>query len=97
MSRAYTYEEMRKMFLDNVAGIVKYWETVEFPGGSREGGVAFSILTLLDGCGGTPGFDLIPSPHPEDEDYCKSIGENFWVPKNLSDGGLHEQYCSEYK
>ena len=99
MSREYTKEEVRKQFLDTVRGIVDYWEHVPNPCGTRESGVAFSILGMLDGVNaGIPGFVVAPSPHPDDRDYCISMGEDYYPesPQAQCDiaGGLHELFCS---
>ena len=100
MSRAYTPEEVRDMFLQHVKQIVTYWATLE---GShsiedRCDGVAFSILSTLDGASpGLPALDLIPSPHPEDRAYHKQNGENYFVKKVINNCQLHEHYCSMHK
>lgn len=89
--RAYTKKEMRAMFIAHLTHTAKYWATVdlsrpEFQKGIQEQGEAlyrlegflFSVLVALDGGAGLPGFDLIPSPHPTDEQYHKDNGQNWW-------------------
>jgi hypothetical protein len=77
-------DEVRNNFLDHVRGIVEYWNDesrVKSSTKERLEGVAFSILVALDGgSAGLPGFVVAPSPHPDDKDYCKMEGEN-WYPK----------------
>jgi len=79
--RAYTKEEVRERFLNHVRGVVKYWS--DLPGKTKEeavAGAAFSILVGLDGeAGFMPGFAVIPSPHPDDQKFHESRGEN-WYP-----------------
>lgn len=100
--RAYTTEEMRRMFLDHLTGIVRYWEmtkidrpefveAVQKAGGElryRMEGALFSILVMLDGCsGGMPAFDIYPSPHEEDAAYHRENGENWWSAEEDIHGG----------
>lgn len=66
-------------------------------------GLAFSILTALDGeAGDLPGFHVVPCAAEEDKDYLISQGEN-WYPRlsqrvkdTLCDigGSLHEVFHS---
>lgn len=98
MSREMTDDEVRKKFLDSVRGIAKYWasesraQTVQ----ERCDGVAFSILVLLDGGHGMmPGFTVAASPHEDDREYRRELGED-WFPVSDCEhdiaGSLHEQY-----
>lgn len=103
--RELTEEEMRKRFLNQVQGIVDFWlrdsrqETVR----EKLEGVAFSILTILDGeSGDLPGFHVTPSTTKEDQEFWKSIGEDWWAstPKEILNnlkvdlaGSLHDEYC----
>lgn len=90
--RAYTAEEVRDMLLEQFVHVARYWagqteQTVE----QRCEGVVFSILTTLDGCSmNLPAFDLALQPAPEDEDYCKEQGENWFEPGMKLDFALHE-------
>lgn len=74
-------DELRDELLDAVRGVVKYWanapEIDNATGNAmsiedRCEGVAFSILSQLDGCGGLPAFDLVSCVHPEDEDQSRN-------------------------
>jgi hypothetical protein len=92
--RAYTAEEMRALFLSHVQATVGHWAPISGPGGARTAaeGVAFSILVALDGgAGGLPAFDLVPSPHPDDEAWHRREGENWW-PEGvvINECQLHE-------
>lgn len=100
MSREYTEEEVRASFLEAVRDIVQYWENESRTAPSEKpSGVAFSILVLLDGGHGfMPGFVVAPSPHPDDKEYNREHGEN-WFPENHESntkcdiaGALHELY-----
>ena len=95
-----TTEEARDIFMKQVAGIVKYWqnESRSTPEG-RVSGVAHSLLVLIDG--GTlnlPAWKVISDPHPDDREYHKENGENWWPeshdlehPGDITQGAaLHE-------
>lgn len=99
MSRAYTKEEVRKMFLDKVRSSVDCW--AKTPGRTEKEkleGLAFTILVLLDGGTDLPSFLVIPSPHESDKEYCEDRNENYFpepkVPENSCDiaGCLHEKF-----
>jgi hypothetical protein len=93
--RAYTAKEMQEIFIEQVRGIAKYW--AELPNREpkeRCDGVAFSILTLIDGhsCGHPP-IDMHAAPHPTDEEYHKQNGENWYDPEVLmNDCYLHDMF-----
>lgn len=105
--RVYTKEEVRKMFLDHVRDLVRYWSRTPLPVGTpgetdverRVSGVAFSILSTLDGCSMVlPGFVVAPCPNAENKQYHKDEGSN-WFPENHKSrikcdigGGLHEHF-----
>lgn len=90
--RAFTPEEVRDQFLHNMRGIAEYWA-------SRSGkttqecckGAIFSVLSLLDGSGmGFPAVSLSLAPHPDDKEYCKKKGENWYEPGMVfNDAELH--------
>ena len=93
--RPYTEEEIRAAFLSHVRAMVRYWSTQA--GTSREQceGLAFSILSTLDGNAAMlPGFRVIADPHPTDQAYHEGEGENWYPPASEGvdiAGGLHEQ------
>ena len=85
------------MFLDQVRVLVNYWTN------SNDGdvknkveGVAFSILSAIDGSGELPGFMLAPRPHESDKEYYIENCENYFptAPDVDSDiaGSLHEEF-----
>ncbi len=99
--RAYTAEEGRELFFNHLAGIYDYWAKLPNPHRSegqtveqaRMEGLLFSILVLFDGGSGfMPGFDIYPSPHPDDEEYNRSQGENWWSTEVCinADTAMHE-------
>jgi hypothetical protein len=56
--------------------------------------LAFSILVMIDGgsCG-ICGFDLIPHFHPDDPEYLKNEGENWYPTCVINDEvQLHEMF-----
>lgn len=91
-----TEEEMREAFLDHLRHLVDYWADSppikEDPNPSvrsRLSGLAHSFLVMLSGCASDiPSFDLIPSPHPDDEEFRRTEDRNWWVPEDINCGGL---------
>lgn len=92
MPRPMTMEEMRAEFIQHVRGTVEYWRNQDAD--DPIGGVAFSILVAIDGMSaGLPAFDLIPRPHPDDEQYHRDEGENWWNPVSLTrQESLHDLF-----
>lgn len=106
--RAYTVEEMRKMFLDHLSATVRYWATTDISRPefakdlAKQGevlyrleGLMFSFLVALDGGTGLPAFDLIPSPHESDKDYHQENGENWWDTIVINNTQLHEEWSAK--
>lgn len=100
-ARPLTVEEERWILLDHIHNLVDYWSALEAPHSedtikARLDGLAFSILSALDGCSvGIPSYDVIPHPHPEDKQY--SIENNIdWhsADSNLTDVPLHDQWLN---
>jgi hypothetical protein len=97
MSRAITEDEARANFLEHVLIMVQYWDKVD---GKTKlealSGLAFSILVAIDGGSmDLPAFDLVPSPHPDDEAYAKDEGDNWYVPKAINASAqMHEEFCA---
>lgn len=95
--RAYTPEELRGRMLDHIRLMVEYWATL--PGldtHSRCDGVAFSILTMIDGSADQPPMMLMALSSDEDVQYHLEKGEN-WVENGTllnEDVMLHEEYNS---
>lgn len=82
--RPYTKEEMRQMFLEQFVDIVRYWQTTKTD--DPFGGLIHSLMVLFDGGSGFfPAFDITPKPHPEDEEFCRQEGENWWVSEPIND------------
>lgn len=100
--REMTTEEVKERFLAHVRNMVIYWSQ---PGldakdlHERLSGLAFSILAAIDGSAcGLPAFILAPAPHPDDREFHKAEGEN-WYPENHESsvkadigGSLHEEF-----
>jgi len=106
MPREYTEEEVRNKFLEYIAFLIKYWDEIDSVRTQKERmkGLAFSILSMLDGCSGElPGFIVAPLPHPEDKEFrIREMEENYY-PENheIEDdikcdigGGLHEHFSN---
>lgn len=90
-------EELRDQFLAHVRAMVAYWATIPQSARpsdimSRCEGVAFSILTAIDGCSmGLPAFDLVARPHEDDKEYLRAEGSD-WIEDGtvITDTSLHE-------
>ena len=89
-------EEARVVFVQHVAGVVEYWENEKGSLSNRERleGVAFSILTALDG-----GRLMMPPfavrPIPDEKEGFDCFG-TVWPDKDLG-GGLHDIFDRELK
>ena len=101
-----TREEVQSAFLNYVRARVEYWATLPADQNRsgqdearwRTSGVAFSILVLLDGGTGLPGFLVAPNPHPSNHAFFAAEGDN-WYPENNPEsvaadiaGDLHERF-----
>ncbi len=92
MSRAYTHDEVVSIIIDHSRMMAKYWANLpDKTPLERCEGVAFSILTLLDGSTmSLPGVDLILRPHESDKEYHIENGENYFEPDMIISTALHE-------
>ena len=82
------------MLLKKIHSLVDYWHKETRVTDTREklSGLAFSILSTLDGGGdGLPGFTVTSTPHSSDKDYAKEQGEN-WFPEGVDLGCFHEHF-----
>jgi len=76
---AKTEEKVRDEFIGSIKNLVSYWSTVEnISDREKCDGVAFSILTLMDGCSDMCGIDLVLRPCPEDKAYHKDLDEDWY-------------------
>ena len=90
MSRAWTSQEVREKFLHSVWEAVRYWASVEDkdPADKLEG-LAFSLLSMLDGCQpALPPFELVPMPHADDMACHHARRQNYFTPVFLAEDGL---------
>jgi len=83
MSRQYTDDEVREMLSTHIFNLIDFWEKNSTRATVREklSGLAFSILSTLDGCSDLPAFIVAPDPHQDDKEYHIQRGEN-WFPEN---------------
>lgn len=97
--RPLTVEECRVKFLDQIDALVRYTLSDERTTTTEEKVrlVVFSLLNVIDGGSCLPGFDLRTSPHPEDEQYHRDRGENWWPMGVDIAGGLHSQWAQQYR
>jgi len=99
--RAHTTEEVRQRFLDHICGMISYWNSEvgsnvpkNYSSRERLEGLVHSILVMLDGgSADMPAFDISPSPHPDDKEFNKEQGCNWYEPGQvMNDCQLHDQY-----
>jgi hypothetical protein len=97
MTKAYTKEEMREMFIAQCRAAAFFWSRVE-DRTPREmcDGVVFSILNIIDGtsCGFPAAISLQMEPHRDDKQYNIDNDENWVEPGQIinDDVMLHDQY-----
>ena len=94
MSKPYTEEEVREMFLAHIRHLCRYWAGVE-RGDKKEilEGLAFSILNIFDGTTSLPAFDIVVRPHPDDKAHNESCDEDYFVDGQvINNCYLHEMF-----
>jgi len=100
MSRAKTKVEIKEEFMSHMRSIAKYWAGLpDKTPHERCDGVAFSILAMIDGCSFFPALDIAVHPHPDDMEYHKKNGENWYEPGMVfnDDTTLHDEWHSAKK
>lgn len=71
VSQAYSKEQVREGFLEQLRFLAKYWSKVEGQSDLEKiEGAIFSVLNIIDGTG-SPfiSMDLVLRPHPDDKQY----------------------------
>lgn len=99
-SRELTEDEVRDQFLDHVRYLVEYWSEVKDRTTKEKlDGLAFSILSAIDGCNSSlPSFILAPLPHEDDKEFRINNNEDYFPENHESEvkcdigGYLHEKY-----
>lgn len=96
MSRELTQDEVKARFLDYVRSMVLYWHEQESQSEiDKLSGLAFSILSAIDGCSELPAFELIPSPHESDKGHAIEHYEDYYPDNGDIAGSLHEEFYTE--
>lgn len=92
--RAWAEDEVIDRFIKSAQNIAAYWSKQrKYSRLDMCEGVAFSLLSLLDGCTmALPRMKLVLDPHPEDKEFLQSEGENWFEPGMEIDTVLHEQF-----
>lgn len=92
-------QALRDELLAHIRATVRYWATLPDTDPAtgntltiedRCDGVAFSILTALDGCSSLPAFDLVAHVYAEDDEDQTGPAEVVTISEML-----HEQYYRE--
>lgn len=96
MTRAKTAEEVRDEVIEHVRAMVRFWATrTDISDMDRCDGVAFSILSMIDGCSaGLPAIDLVMRPHPDDKAFHQAEGDD-WIEDGTvinADVHMHDIY-----
>ena len=99
MSKEKSVEEVREEFLSHVRSMVDYWNDIEKETTKEKlEGLAFSILSTLDGCTNLPCFIVAPLPHKDDRQFNIDEEEDYYA-ENKEDcvkcdiaGELHELF-----
>lgn len=87
--RPYTRDEMRQMVVEQLIASVDYWSNPTLNHGplrnhtpmtvrDRVSGAVFSALSMIDGCTDMPSMLLVPCPHPDDKEYHRQEGSDWW-------------------
>lgn len=91
-----TVEDGREIFLGHLRVLANYWAKESRAPSPKEKleGLVHSILATFDGCsGGMPAFDLVPSPHEDDQSYHEENEENWWGSTAInSTAHLHDHW-----
>lgn len=98
MSREKTMEEVREEFLGYIEMMINYWDDINSKNTKEKlNGLAFSILSMLDGCSASlPAFIVAPFPHKDDKNFNIEEGNNYYPENNYTNikcdiaGELHE-------
>lgn len=92
MSEAIPQQQAEDALLKHLAHLVQYWHRQSGTKLDAMNGLAFSILTMIDGSTmALPSIDLVLRPHPDDKDFAIGIGEDYWEDGMvINDGVLHE-------
>jgi hypothetical protein len=93
-----TKEQVRDRLLDHVWGLVGYWSAQGGDVRARLAGLAFGILSALDGeTTALPLFVVAANPHPVNQAYLAAQGEDLFpsvdvVPSTDIGGTLHDDF-----
>jgi hypothetical protein len=89
MSKPISKEKAREEFLDHVRHLAHYWSRIERDPLRMCEGVAFSILTAIDGSSALPTYDLVVRPHPDDKTFHENKGEDYYVDGMVINDDVH--------
>ena len=84
MCEAYTAEEATEHFIEELEGAVLYCTQLENKTlAERMDLLVFSILVTLDGCSEYPLVDMTLRPHPDDKEFHRKEGDNWYEPGTI--------------
>ena len=96
MIESKTQEEVKQEFIDAVRSVVWFWSEQSSATSRKDlcEGVAFSIMSIIDGVSGSfpCSLDLVCRPHEDDKDFDISEGEK-WIEDGMviNECMLHEE------
>lgn len=93
MSREYTEGEVKYNFIKHVVELINYWEMHGESKRDALEGLAFSILSTIDGSAADlPAFILAPDTNSEEYvEYCIKEGIDYYPSIDIR-GSLHEYF-----
>lgn len=79
MSKVKSKAEIRDEFLSHIKDLVNYWDSINDSNKGKLEGLAFSIMSTIDGVsGGFPcAIDLVMRPHEDDKQYNIDNGDDY--------------------
>lgn len=94
--REKTEEEVVTELLEHMQVIARFWNRSDGSTEEKLDGLLFSMLVMIDGgSAGICGFSLTPSFHPDDPEFLKGEGEDWYPTCPINDDvQLHELYCA---
>lgn len=93
--REYTEAEIREIFLRSVWDRIRYWDDDRFSRNKALSGLAFSILSMIDGCSlDIPPYKISPIMDHDGYNFDIENGNNLYpITEEIDIGGsLHELF-----
>ncbi len=94
MSKPISQEEASERVMNHFAMMSAYWASLpDKTSLERCNGLAFSILSMLDGCSmALPRIELVVRPHPDDQSFAQQNKEDWFIDGQVLDDVTHEAW-----